>query len=120
MKLKIAMGQGSGNFIGLLTETFGKTLNDFVSIRGFKGPIFESEVNKTAQTPQVPVDEPVGWSTSNMGYFSPTHQLQVYCADDQWRSLVGSATTGYEIITVGNTAVLNLVGVGSIVLGTFT
>ena len=120
MKLKIAMGQGSGNFIGLLTETFGKTLNDFVSIRGFKGPIFESEVNKTAQTPTVPVDEPVGWSTSNMGYFSPTHQLQVYCADDQWRSLVGSATTGYEIITVGNTAVLNLVGVGSIVLGTFT
>ena len=55
-----------------------------------------------------------------MGYFSPTHQIQVYCADDQWRSLVGSATTGYEIITVGNTAVLNLVGVGSIVLGTFT
>ena len=120
MKLKIAMGQGSGNFIGLLTETFGKTLNDFVSIRGFKGPIFESEVNKTAQTPTVPVDEPVGWSTSNMGYFSPTHQLQVYCADDQWRSLVGSATTGYEIITVGNTAVLNLVGVGSIVLGSFS
>ena len=120
MKLKVAMGQGSGNFIGLLTETFGKTLNDFVSIRGFKGPIFESELNKTAQTPTVPVDEPVGWSTSNMGYFSPTHQLQVYCADDQWRSLVGSATTGYEIITVGNTAVLNLVGVGSIVLGSFS
>ena len=48
------------------------------------------------------------------------HQLQVYCADDQWRSLVGSATTGYEIITVGNTAVLNLVGVGSIVLGSFS
>ena len=120
MKLKVALGQGSGNFIGLLTETFGKTLNDFVSIRGFKGPIFESELNKTAQTPTVPVDEPVGWSTSNMGYFSPTHQLQVYCADDQWRSLVGSATTGYEIITVGNTAVLNLVGVGSIVLGSFS
>ena len=120
MKLKVAMGQGSGNFIGLLTETFGKTLNDFVSIRGFKGPIFESELSKTQQTPTVPVDEPVGWSTSNMGYFSPTHQLQVYCADDQWRSLVGSATTGYEIITVGNTAVLNLVGVGSIVLGSFS
>ncbi len=120
MTLRLGMGQGDGNFIGILTETFGKTLNDFVSVRGFKGPIFESEANKTAQTPFEPSDEPVGWSTSNMGYFSPTHQLQVYCADDQWRSLVGSATTGYEIITVGNTAVLNLVGVGSIVLGSFS
>ena len=120
MKLRVAMGQGSGNFIGMVSETYGKTLNDWMAIRGFKGPIFESEQSKTNQTPTFPVDEPVGWTTSNMGYFSPTHQIQVYCADDQWRSLVGSATTGYEIITVGNTAVLNLVGVGSIVLGSFS
>ena len=120
MKLRVAMGQGSANFIGMVSETYGKTLNDWMAIRGFKGPIFESEQSKTNQTPTVPVDEPVGWTTSNMGYFSPTHQIQVYCADDQWRSLVGSATTGYEIITVGNTAVLNLVGVGSIVLGSFS
>tara|TARA_B100000287_G_scaffold432368_1_gene491579 strand:- start:14989 stop:17550 length:2562 start_codon:yes stop_codon:yes gene_type:complete len=120
MKLRVAMGQGSANFIGMVSETYGKTLNDWMAIRGFKGPIFESEQSKTNQTPTFPVDEPVGWTTSNMGYFSPTHQIQVYCADDQWRSLVGSATTGYEIITVGNTAVLNLVGVGSIVLGTFS
>ena len=120
MKLRVAMGQGSANFIGMVSETYGKTLNDWMAIRGFKGPIFESEQSKTNQTPPVPVDEPVGWTTSNMGYFSPTHQIQVYCADDQWRSLVGSATTGYEIITVGNTAVLNLVGVGSIVLGSFS
>ena len=120
MKLRVAMGQGSANFIGMVSETYGKTLNDWMAIRGFKGPIFESEQSKTNQTPTFPVDEPVGWTTSNMGYFSPTHQIQVYCADDQWRSLVGSATTGYEIITVGNTAVLNLVGVGSIVLGSFS
>ena len=120
MKLRVAMGQGSANFIGMVSETYGKTLNDWMAIRGFKGPIFESEQSKTNQTPTFPVDEPVGWKTSNMGYFSPTHQIQVYCADDQWRSLVGSATTGYEIITVGNTAVLNLVGVGSIVLGSFS
>ena len=120
MKLRGAMGQGSANFIGMVSETYGKTLNDWMAIRGFKGPIFESEQSKTNQTPTFPVDEPVGWTTSNMGYFSPTHQIQVYCADDQWRSLVGSATTGYEIITVGNTAVLNLVGVGSIVLGSFS
>ena len=120
MKLRVALGQGSANFIGMVSETYGKTLNDWMAIRGFKGPIFESEQSKTNQTPTFPVDEPVGWTTSNMGYFSPTHQIQVYCADDQWRSLVGSATTGYEIITVGNTAVLNLVGVGSIVLGSFS
>ena len=120
MKLRVAMGQGSANFIGMVSETYGKTLNDWMAIRGFKGPIFESEQSKTNQTPTFPVDQPVGWTTSNMGYFSPTHQIQVYCADDQWRSLVGSATTGYEIITVGNTAVLNLVGVGSIVLGSFS
>ena len=120
MKLRVAMGQGSANFIGMVSETYGKTLNDWMAIRGFKGPIFESEQSKTNQTPTFPVDEPVGWTTSNMGYFSPTHQIQVYCADDQWRSLVGSATTGYEIITVGNTAVLTLVGVGSIVLGSFS
>ena len=120
MKLRVAMWQGSANFIGMVSETYGKTLNDWMAIRGFKGPIFESEQSKTNQTPTFPVDEPVGWTTSNMGYFSPTHQIQVYCADDQWRSLVGSATTGYEIITVGNTAVLNLVGVGSIVLGSFS
>ena len=120
MKLRVAMGQGSGNFIGMVSETYGKTLNDWMAIRGFKGPIFESEQSKTNQTPTFPVDEPVVWTTSNMGYFSPTPQIQVYGADDQWRSLVGSATTGYEIITVGNTAVLNLVGVGSIVLGSFS
>ena len=78
MKLRVAMGQGSGNFIGMVSETYGKTLNDWMAIRGFKGPIFESEQSKTNQTPTFPVDEPVGWTTSNMGYFSPTHQIQVY------------------------------------------
>ena len=57
------------------------------------GPIFESELSKTQQTPTVPVDEPVGWSTSNMGYFHPLKYRSV-CADDQWRSLVVGATTG--------------------------
>ena len=37
MKLRVAMGQGSANFIGMVSETYGKTLNDWMAIRGFKG-----------------------------------------------------------------------------------
>ena len=120
MSLKVGMGNGSGNYIGLKTDTFGKELNDYQAIRGWRGPIFTSNASKNAQAPQLPPEQPVGWATANIGYYLPTNQFQHFGNDGVWRSHVGSATTGVEFIINGTTAILNVVGVGSITLGTLS
>jgi len=120
MSVRIGMGNGSGNYIGLKTDTFGKELNDYQAIRGWRGPIFTSNASKNAQAPQLPPEQPVGWATANIGYYLPTNQFQHFGDDGVWRSHVGSATTGVEFIINGTTAILNVVGVGSITLGTLS
>tara|TARA_A100000164_G_scaffold381005_1_gene430743 strand:+ start:5284 stop:7998 length:2715 start_codon:yes stop_codon:yes gene_type:complete len=120
MKLRVGMGQGSGNYIGLRTETYGKELNDWHGIRGWKGPIFTSVASRNTQTPFLPVEQAVGWSTANLGYYLPTNQFQHFASDGTWRTQVSSATTGVELIVNGTTAILNVAGIGSITLGTLS
>jgi len=123
MKVRVAMGQGDGNFIGLRTETYGKFIDDYIGVRGWKGPIV-NDANHRDTSPSIvpakPVEEPVGWGTANVCYHLPTNQFQHKDSAGTWISHVGSATTGVEFIINGTTAILNVVGVGSISLGTLS
>ncbi len=125
MKVRVAMGQGDGNFIGLRTDTYSREdyMYSYGGVRGYGGPIVNNETHRdTSPTivPTVPVEEPVGWNTSNVVYYLPTDQFQHRTAAGKWISHVGSATTGVEFIINGTTAILNVVGVGSISLGTLS
>ena len=117
-----------GEPIGLATDSGF----DFFLERGFKGRVIDQQLSGSFERYRdslpgaggvVPVNPPeyaVGWATSNQCYFPSTNQLQIYGADSIWRSLVGSATTGVEFIIDGTTAKLNVIGVGSISLGTLS
>ena len=125
MKVRVAMGQGDGNFIGLRTETYSRedSMLSYGGVRGYDGPIVNNDSHRdTSPTvvPTVPVEEPVGWNTSNVVYYLPTDQFQHRTAAGTWISHVGSATTGVEFIINGTTAILNVAGIGSISLGTLS
>ena len=122
MSLKVGMGNGSANYIGLKTESPGRYDESYASRRGFTGVIVPSEVLRDTgnAVPVLPVEEPVGWNTSNVVYYLPTDQFQHRSSAGKWISQVGSATTGVEIIIDGTTAILNVAGIGSISLGTLS
>ena len=125
MKVTVALGDGNGSFVGLRSETYGKqeVMDSFVGVRGYGGPIVNSDAHRdTSPTvvPSKPVEEPVGWNTSNVVYYLPTDQFQYRTSDYKWKTQVSSAQTGTEIIIDGTTAILNVVGVGSISLGTLS
>ena len=122
MSLKVGMGNGSANYIGLKTESPGRYDESYASRRGFTGVIVPSEVLRDTgnAVPVLPVEEPVGWNTSNVVYYLPTDQFQHRSSAGNWISQVGSATTGVEIIIDGTTAILNVAGIGSISLGTLS
>ena len=105
-----------GDPVGLTTE-LGYSLAEE---RGFQGRLILNEAQKVSEAPESPPERPPGWSTSNMIYYNPSNQIQVFGSDSIWRSLVGSATTGIEFIIDGTTAKLNVIGVGSISLGTLS
>ena len=113
---------GIGDAIGIQTEGWFKE-GDWDSIRGWHGPIVNSASTRDTDAdvvPDRPEEEPVGWGTANVVYYTPTEQFQHKATDGSWRSHVGSATTGVEFIINGTTAILNVVGVGSISLGTLS
>ena len=120
MSLKVGMGNGSANYIGLKTESPGRYDETYSSRRGFAGPIVPSEALRDTEVPLLPVEEPVGWNTSNVVYYLPTDQFQHRSSAGNWISHVGSATTGVEIIIDGTTAILNVAGIGSVSLGTLS
>ena len=106
----------NGDPVGLTTD-LGYSLAEE---RGIQGRLILNEAQKVSDAPESPPERPPGWSTSNMIYYNPTNQIQVFGNDSLWRSLVGSATTGVEFIIDGTTAKLNVIGVGSISLGTLS
>jgi len=113
---------GIGDAIGIQTEGWFKE-GDWDSIRGWHGPIVNSASTRDTDVdvvPDKPEEEPVGWGTANVVYYTPTNQFQYKTTSGSWISQVGSATTGVEFIIDGTTAILNVVGVGSISLGTLT
>tara|TARA_B100000965_G_scaffold186621_2_gene155703 strand:- start:2661 stop:5477 length:2817 start_codon:yes stop_codon:yes gene_type:complete len=98
--------------VGLSTELDYNVLEE----RGFLGRLIENENQKVTDEPTAPPEQPPGWSTSNMIYYRPTDQVQVYGSDSVWRSLVGSATTGVSIIVNGSNLSIDVAGVGSATL----
>ncbi len=126
--LRIAIGTG-GDTTGILTESYGKPgvdggqPPDYDAIRGWHGPIVNNATDRDTDTdivPDKPTQEPVGWGTANVVYYTPTNQFQHRTTNGTWVSQVGSATTGVEIIVNGTTAILNVAGIGSVTLGTLT
>ena len=117
-----------GDPVGLATDPGF----DFFMERGFKGRVIDQQISGSFEkyrdtlpggggvSPVNPPNFTTGWGTSNQCYFQQTNQLQIYGSDSIWRSLVGSATTGVEFIIDGTTAKLNVIGVGSISLGTLS
>ena len=123
MSLKVGMGNGSGNYVGLRTESPGKQTVNYATIRGFTGPIVSTENDRDTSNsivPSLPIEEPVGWNTSNVVYYTPTNQFQHRTSSGSWISHIGSATTGVEIIIEGTTAKLHVAGIGSVSLGTLS
>jgi len=123
MQLKIALGNGSGAYAGIKTDSYAKDTYSYAAKRGFTGPVVSTandRDNNPSIVPDVPIEEPVGWNTSNVVYYQPTNQFQHRTTDGKWISHVGSATTGVEIIIDGTTAILNVAGIGSVSLGTLT
>jgi hypothetical protein len=119
-KLRIAMSQGSA--IGIITESLGRP-NDYRYIRGWYGPIIDSEATRDLDSdivPSQPAEEAVGWNTSNVVYNMSVNQFQYRRSDSTWATQVSSAQTGTELIINGTTAILNVAGIGSISLGTLS
>lgn len=123
MQLKIGLGNGSAAYAGIKTDSYRKDVFSYAAKRGFTGPIITSQADRDTNVniiPDVPIEEPVGWNTSNVIYYTPTNQFQHRTAEGSWISQVGSATTGVEIIIDGTTAILNVAGIGSVSLGTLS
>ena len=123
MQLKIGLGNGSGAYAGIKTDSYKKDVFSYAAKRGFTGPIVTTENdrdNNSAIVPDVPIEEPVGWNTSNVVYYTPTNQFQHRTSSGSWISHIGSATTGVEIIIEGTTAKLHVAGIGSESLGTLS
>ena len=123
MQLKIGLGNGSAAYAGIKTDSYKKDVFSYAAKRGFTGPIVTTENdrdNNVNIVPDVPIEEPVGWNTSNVVYYTPTNQFQHRTSTGSWISHIGSATTGVEIIIEGTTAKLHVAGIGSVSLGTLS
>ena len=127
LRKKVRIAHSNGDASGIATYSYGRPGAalplDYDAVRGWHGPAVTSanmRDNDVDIVPDEPKEEPVGWGTANLVYYSPTNQFQHKATTGEWISHVGSATTGVEIIINGTTAILNVAGIGSVSLGTLT
>ena len=120
MKLVVALN--NGDITNISTESY-KQPQDYDFIRGWHGPLIPNETIRDTDAdiiPDKPVEEPVGWNTSNVVYNTGVDQFQYRTTLGKWKTQVSTAQTGTEIIIDGTTAILNVAGIGSISLGTLS
>ena len=120
MKLVVALN--NGDITNISTESY-KQPQDYDFIRGWHGPLIPNETIRDTDAdiiPDKPVEEPVGWNTSNVVYNTGVDQFQYRTTLGKWKTQVSTAQTGTEIIINGTTAILNVAGIGSISLGTLS